>query len=125
MSLKENLRNWARRLKRDGVALWFASRHPGTPFAAKLLSVFVVAYALSPIDLVPDFIPVFGYVDDVLLLPALIWLAIRLIPEDVMGECRRKSEEWMAREGSKPRSRWGAVLIVAIWLAVAYAAWRA
>lgn len=124
MSFKENIRNWARRLKRDGVALWFACRHPGTPLLAKALAMLVVAYALSPIDLVPDFIPVLGYVDDVLLLPALIWLTIRLVPEPVMRECRAKSDEWMEREGRKPRSTWGAVLIVAVWIALAAALWH-
>lgn len=74
MSICSNLRTWAKRIKRDGVTLWFAGKHPRTPWYAKALGVFVVAYALSPIDLIPDFIPVLGYVDDVLLLPGLIWL---------------------------------------------------
>lgn len=69
MAQSEDLRTWARRIKRDGVTLWFASRNFGTPVVTKMLCMFVVAYALSPIDLVPDFIPVLGYVDDVLLLP--------------------------------------------------------
>ena len=123
MSLLENIRAWARRLKRDGVALWFACRHPGTPLLAKALCVVVVAYALSPIDLIPDFIPVLGYLDEVLLLPALIWLVIRMMPPQVMAECRQRSDEWMACEGKKPRSFWGAALVVGIWLAVAAALW--
>ena len=72
MTLGDRLTTWARRLKRDGVTLWFALRDPRTPWHAKALGAFVVAYALSPIDLIPDFIPVLGYLDDVLLLPALI-----------------------------------------------------
>ena len=105
------------------MTLWFAGRHPGTPWLAKALGVFVVAYALSPIDLVPDFIPVLGYLDDVLLLPALIWLAIRLLPPEVLAECRAQAEAWMAAQGAKPRSRMGAVLVVAVWIAVAVALW--
>lgn len=124
MALSDRLRGWARRVKRDGVTLWFAGRHPGTPWLAKALGVFVVAYALSPIDLVPDFIPVLGYLDDVLLLPALIWLAIRLLPPEVLAECRAQAEAWMAAQGAKPRSRMGAVLVVAVWIAVAVALWH-
>jgi uncharacterized membrane protein YkvA (DUF1232 family) len=117
------LRDWARALKREGVALWFASRHPGTPRAAKALCIFVVAYALSPIDLVPDFIPVLGYVDDVLLLPALMWLALRMIPAEVMAECRSQGDEWMRTHEGKPRSLAGAVAIVLLWIAACWAAW--
>jgi len=119
-----SLREWARSMKRDGVALWFAARHRRTPLAAKALCVFVVAYALSPIDLIPDFIPVLGYVDDVLLLPALMWLAIRMIPDDVMDECRVCADAWMRSQGKKPRSWAGAALIVALWIAACWAAWR-
>ncbi|WBY01255.1 YkvA family protein [Ramlibacter tataouinensis] len=122
-SLPGRLRAWARGIKRDAVALWFASRHPRTPLAAKALCVFVVAYALSPIDLVPDFIPVLGYVDDVLLLPALMWVALRLIPADVMQECRTRSDEWLHERGARPRSVLGAALVVAIWAAVGWAGW--
>ncbi|HYD58845.1 MAG TPA: YkvA family protein [Noviherbaspirillum sp.] len=124
MSFRENVRAWARRLKRDGLTLWFACRHPGTPFLAKMLCMGIVAYALSPIDLIPDFIPVLGYVDEVLLLPALIWLAIRMVPDAVLQECRRQSDEWMVREGKKPRSMWGAVIVVCIWIGITWAAWK-
>ena len=121
--LSSRLRDWARGIKREGVALWFASRQPRTPPAAKALWVFVVAYALSPIDLVPDFIPVLGYVDDVLLLPALMWLALRMIPADVMDECRARGDEWMRTHGNKPRSVAGAVLVVLVWVGACWAAW--
>jgi uncharacterized membrane protein YkvA (DUF1232 family) len=121
--LSSRLRDWARGIKREGVALWFASRHPGTPLAAKALCVFVVAYALSPIDLVPDFIPVLGYVDDVLLLPALMWIALRMIPADVMAECRSRGDEWMRTHADKPRSVAGALLVVCVWVAACWAAW--
>lgn len=97
LSILQNIRQWAGRVKRDGVTLWFACRHPGTSWLPKVLAAFVVAYALSPIDLIPDFIPVLGYVDDVLLLPGLIWLAIRLLPRDVLAECRVQADDWMRR----------------------------
>lgn len=109
------LRAWARRIKRDGVTLWFAARHPRTPWYAKALGAFVVVYALSPIDLIPDFIPVLGYVDDVLLLPALIWLAVRLLPADVRQSCRQQADDWMRERGRKPRSRFGIAFVVIVW----------
>lgn len=111
-SLLQVLGAWAKRLKSDAVMLWFACRHERTPLAAKALGAFVVAYALSPIDLIPDFIPILGYVDDALLLPALIWVAIRMLPPDVVEECRVQATAWMSRDNGKPRSPWGAVLIV-------------
>ena len=80
MKIFQTARDWARRIKRDSVTLWFAYRDPATPFLVKALCIFIVAYALSPIDLIPDFIPVLGYLDDVVLLPGLIWLAVRLVP---------------------------------------------
>jgi uncharacterized membrane protein YkvA (DUF1232 family) len=129
MPLLQTLKAWAKRIKRDGVTLWFAGRHPGTPWYAKALGVVVVAYALSPIDLVPDFIPVLGYVDDVLLLPGLIWLTIRLLPADVLADCRQQAEAWLLAQGRKPRSWVGGVAVVLLWLVLAVAAagwwWRA
>lgn len=127
MGLFEAGRAWARRIKRDAMTLWFARNHPRTPWHAKALGIFVVAYALSPIDLIPDFIPVLGYLDDVILLPVLIWLTVRLLPPDVLAECRAQAEAWMKESRSKPRSRAGAVAIVALWLALglAFAWWLA
>ncbi|MBU1357573.1 MAG: DUF1232 domain-containing protein [Gammaproteobacteria bacterium] len=117
------LRQWAARIKRDGVTLWFASKHSATPWYAKALGMFVVGYALSPIDLIPDFIPILGYVDDVLLLPALIWLAVRMIPESTLAECRAQADNWMQKAGKKPTSRVGAAVVVSLWLAISVAAW--
>jgi uncharacterized membrane protein YkvA (DUF1232 family) len=117
------IKSWAARIKRDAVTLWFASKHPATPCGAKALGVFVVGYALSPIDLIPDFIPVVGYLDDLLLLPALIWLAVRMIPEPVLAECRIQADDWMEKEGKKPVSRIGAVVIVGVWIALGVAGW--
>lgn len=123
MNLSNRLKAWAKRIKRDGLTLWFAGKHARTPWYAKALGLFVVAYALSPIDLIPDFIPVLGYVDDVLLLPGLIWLAIKLLPPDVLQECRVQADAWMQSQGKKPRSVAGAVMIVALWLGISLAAW--
>jgi len=123
MTIIGTLKIWAMRVKRDGVTLWFAGKHTRTPWYAKALGVFVVAYALSPIDLIPDFIPVLGYVDDVILLPGLIWFAIRLLPPDVLADCRNEADEWMQANGSKPTSKAGALLIVLLWLAVGAALW--
>ena len=83
-----NLKNRARALKRDVSAIYIARRDPRVPWYAKALAIGVAAYALSPIDLIPDFIPVLGYLDDLIIVPLGIWLVIALIPADVMAECR-------------------------------------
>lgn len=118
------MRAWAKKVKRDGVTLWFAGRHPQAPWYAKVLGAFVVAYALSPIDLIPDFIPILGYLDDLILLPALIWLAIRMIPAPVLAECREQADQWMNADGAKPSSRIGAALIVVVWIGASFAFWQ-
>jgi uncharacterized membrane protein YkvA (DUF1232 family) len=123
MGLVHTTRAWARRIKRDGISLWFARSHPATPWYAKAMGAFVVAYALSPIDLIPDFIPVLGYLDDVVLLPVLIWLTVRLLPPQVLNDSRRKAELWMVEQRAKPRSLVGAVVIALVWLAVAVVLW--
>lgn len=125
MTLGETLKVWARRVKRDGITLWFAGRHPDTPWYAKALAAFVVAYALSPVDLIPDVIPVLGYLDDVLLLPGLIWLAVRLLPADVLMVCRRQADDWMATQGRKPLALAGIALVIMVWLCVGAAAYVA
>lgn len=106
------LKTWARSVKQDTVALYFAARDPRTPWYAKALAGIVVAYALSPIDLIPDFIPVLGYIDDLLLLPLGIWAAIKLIPGPVIEEHRAHA----ASVSDRPVSRTAAVAIVAIWI---------
>jgi uncharacterized membrane protein YkvA (DUF1232 family) len=112
----ERIRDWARRIRRDALTLWFACRHPGTPWYAKALGILVVAYALSPIDLIPDFIPVIGWLDEMLLLPALIWVAMRLLPAAVLEASRADAQRWIEARHAKPRSIAGAVAIVAVWL---------
>lgn len=121
MSIRDRLTAWARRIKRDGLTLWFAAKSPQTPWYAKALAMFTVAYALSPIDLIPDFIPVLGYLDDALLLPGLIWLTLRLVPANVLSDCRLQADQWLQQGKQKPRSVFGAVVIIALWLACAVA----
>lgn len=119
MGILDSTRAWARRIKRDALTLWFARSHPATPWYAKALGGFVVAYALSPIDLIPDFIPVLGYVDDVILLPVLIWLTVRMLPHEVLAESREAAERWLSQSGSRPRSLMGAAAVILIWLTAA------
>jgi len=109
------VRRWARSIKTDVVALYLAARDPRVPWHAKLAAAAVAAYALSPIDLIPDFIPVLGYLDDVLLVPLGILLAVRLIPPGVMAELRLAARQRTER----PVSRAGALVIVALWIAAA------
>ena len=120
----KRLKAWAQRLKQDVVALWFCTRHPRTPFIAKALAAGLVAYAFSPIDLIPDFIPVLGYLDDVLILPAGIWLVLKLVPPDVLAECRAQAARWLEEKQARPPSYLAAVLIVVLWLALLWLAWR-
>jgi len=120
----KRLREWGQRLKQDVVALWFCTRHPRTPFIAKALAAALVAYAFSPIDLIPDFIPVLGYLDDVLILPAGIWLVLKLVPPDVLAECRAQADRWLEEKRAQPRSYLAAALIVALWLGALWLAWR-
>ncbi len=109
----DTLGRWAAALKQNIFTLYLASRDSRTPGVAKLIAILTVGYALSPIDLIPDFIPIFGYLDDLLLLPAGIWLAIRLIPVLVWEECivRTKSEAFALLQ-----SRTAAVVVVLLWL---------
>ncbi len=121
MPLLQRLKDAARRLKRDAWTLWFACRHPQAPWGARVLAAVAVAYALSPIDLIPDFIPVLGYLDDLVLLPALIWLALRLLPGPVLDECRAQAQARLDAKAARPRSLAGAVAIVVLWIAAAAA----
>lgn len=111
--MKPGLKHWAQLIKRDVHALYLASEDPRVPWYAKALAIVVAGYALSPIDLIPDFIPVFGYLDDVVLIPIGIWLVIRLIPPDIMAEHRALA----AAQKERPVSRSAAFVIVALWIA--------
>jgi uncharacterized membrane protein YkvA (DUF1232 family) len=111
---------WARVIRRDVVAVWIAARDPRVPWYAKLLALAVAAYALSPIDLIPDFVPVLGYLDDAVIVPAGILLTVRLIPGNLMDEFRAKA----ADRASRPTSRLGATVILLVWIAaLALTAW--
>lgn len=115
---------WARRVKQDSVMLWFASRHPQTPWLAKAIAAVAVAYALSPVDLIPDFIPVLGYLDDALLLPAMVWLAVKCLPEAVKDECQRQALAWLETHDAKPVNAWGIVWVVFMWGIFCWLLWR-
>ncbi len=108
------LKQWARALKSEVMALWLAARDPRTPLVAKLVAGGVAAYALSPIDLIPDFIPVLGLLDDLLIVPAGIWLARRLIPPALLAEMRHR-----AINEQRPRAIAGAFVVVMLWAALA------
>lgn len=114
----ERLKLWARTFKRDVLALWLAAHDPRVPWYAKAVAGLVAAYALSPIDLIPDFVPVLGYLDDLLLMPAGIWLAVRLVPAPVMAELRQR-----ALGSARPTSRLGLVAILLLWVLALAAAW--
>ena len=118
------LRLWARRLRLEVVAVYFAARDPRTPRALRWLALLVAAYALSPVDLIPDFIPVLGWLDDIILVPLGIWLIMRWLPPEVLQASRRKAEALQR----KPRSLMAAVFIALLWalaaLAVGVALWR-
>ena len=115
------LRRWARGIRRDTLAITYALRDPRTPWAARILGAIVVAYAVSPIDLIPDFIPVLGYLDDLLLLPLGLLLVRRLIPPEVLADARARADA----RAERLHSLAGAVVVVTIWLAIAVlAVWR-
>ena len=114
------LKTWARRLIRDVHAVYLAARDPRVPWYARVLAIAVAGYALSPIDLIPDFIPVIGYADDLIIVPLGIWLVVSLIPEEVMMEYRAKAIEAEQR----PRNTIAAIVVFAIWIfAVAVLGW--
>jgi uncharacterized membrane protein YkvA (DUF1232 family) len=111
------LKRWARRLKAEIHALYLAYRDPRVPAHARIFAAIVVGYAFSPIDLIPDPIPVLGYLDDLILIPLGVALAIRMIPEPVLAECREKARR--AADEEKPVNRVAAVVVVGVWLSLA------
>src|SRR6476469_6235923 len=114
MALMQTLRRQARALKGETLALYLAARDPRVPWYAKLLAALIVAYALSPIDLIPDFIPILGYLDDLILIPLGIARVLRLVPPAVLEECRARARVELA--GDRPVSRVAAAVIVVIWI---------
>jgi len=115
MTTFERLRAWAKNIKRDVYAVYFAARDRRTPWYAKALAFIVAAYALSPIDLIPDFIPVIGYLDDIILVPLGVLLVVRMIPSDVMAEHRQTA----AAMDDRPTSRGAAIAIITLWIGAA------
>lgn len=111
------LKSAADRMKAEAFTLYLAARDPRTPWYARFLVAAVVAYALSPIDLIPDFIPVIGFLDDLILVPIAITVAIRLVPEPVLIECRIRAKS--AFQSGQPVSRAAGAIVVSIWLVVA------
>lgn len=109
------LKGLARSAKRDSIALYLAARDPRVPWGVKAFAAGVAAYALSPIDLIPDFIPVLGYLDEIVLLPVAVAIITRLIDSTVMADLRSRADELAQR----PVSRWGALVVVAVWVAAA------
>ncbi len=116
-----DIRSWktkSKQLKSEVCVLYLASKHPRTPWYAKAFAVLIIGYALSPIDLIPDFIPVIGYLDDLIIVPAGIAFLIKMIPEEVLEECREKAR---FQSMSKKRRNWiAAIVIVLIWLSAIY-----
>ncbi|WP_428671509.1 YkvA family protein, partial [Roseibium sp.] len=112
-----DLRKWAGLVKRDIHALYLAARDPRVPWYVKGLALVVAAYAVSPVDLIPDFIPVIGYLDDLVLLPLGIYAVVKLVPPEVMADCRRRAE----KAADKPVSRGAAFAVVVLWGALATA----
>ena len=117
MSLMDRLRAQAVLSKADVLALYLVARDPRTPWLAKAMIAGVVAYALSPVDLIPDFIPVIGYLDDLILIPLGVALAIRLTPHEIIEECREAARQHFT--GGKPQSWMAAGIIVLLWLITA------
>ena len=123
MGLLQIAKQWARALKRDVLVVYLAARDPRTPWALRLLALAVAAYAVSPIDLVPDFIPVLGYLDDLLIVPLGLALVLRLLPPPVLLAARERAARMLAR----PRSWLAAALIIMLWVLLAvllFAWWR-
>lgn len=116
--IKMNLKEKAKNLRRDIPAVFIALRRKDTPFVAKLFGAITVGYALSPVDLVPDFIPVLGYIDDVILLPLLVTITLKLIPGRIFEECGKEAEGLWA--DGKPKKWYYAIPIVLIWVLLIY-----
>ena len=117
-SLSQRIKQKTENLKIELLALWFAYRHPKTPWYAKVLVMLIGGYAFSPIDLIPDFIPFIGYLDDLLILPLGIYIAVRLIPKEVLDETRVKAKEWLEQKRDDPKSKAAGALIVFVWILI-------
>lgn len=119
----QSLKKFAKKLKQEVYAVYLASKDPRTPWYAKVLAVIIVAYAFSPLDLIPNPIPLLGYLDNLIIIPLGIWLVLKLIPPSVLSECRERAE--IEKLQGKPTNWIAAIFIVVIWLllGIAIAIW--
>lgn len=120
MKATDRLKLWAGRLKAEVYTMYLACKDPRVPLYARVFAACVVGYAFSPIDLIPDPIPVLGYLDDLVIVPLGVALAVRMIPQKVLDECREKAREEIA--GGKPVNKVAAVVVVCVWLLLAFVA---
>ena len=120
MKLLESAKQWARALKRDVMTIYFAARDPATPRWLRWFAIAIAAYALSPIDLIPDFIPVIGYLDDLLIVPFGIYIVIKCLPPEALAAARARADALTTR----PQSRAAALVVVLVWIACGLALWN-
>ncbi len=111
----KKIQQYLAQLKQDILVLWFAIRSPDTPTIPKILAFLAVAYAFSPIDLIPDFIPILEYVDDLILIPIMVFLILKIIPNSVLQTARVEANEWLFQNKVKPTNRYGLIIIFFIW----------
>ncbi len=115
MLVFKKIKHYLGQLKQDILILWFAIRSPNTPTIPKILVFLAVAYAFSPIDLIPDFIPILGYVDDLILIPIMVFLILKIIPNPVLQTARVEANEWLIQNKAKPTNQYGLIIIFFIW----------
>jgi len=115
---------WARWLKRDVMTLWFAFKHVGAPWYTRLLTVLLAIYVVSPVDLMPDFIPLVGYLDDMVIVPAGVWVLLRLIPGPVLIDCQEQADKRIVEQEAAPRSIGSVVIVVALWIVLIWAIYK-
>jgi uncharacterized membrane protein YkvA (DUF1232 family) len=128
LKMKEVKGDWAKpgsTLKLKVLTSWFSYRHPNIPALPKLIALLLVAYAFSPIDLIPDFIPVIGYLDDLVILPIGVYFLTKLIPAPIWSESEQKARYWIEEKKGKPKSYAGVVFVVVIWMLLGWLAWWA
>lgn len=111
----ERFKRWAGEMKVEALTVWYISQNPETPWYVRIFGLLLVAYAFSPIDLIPDFIPVVGYLDDLVIVPAGVYLLLRITPEDVISDSRVRARAHVAARSSKPTSKLGIFLAVVVW----------
>lgn len=124
MHMKFSWSSLTRNLKRDVTTLWFALKHPQTPWLARVLAIVLTAYAFSPVDLIPDFIPVLGHLDDLIIVPLGVWLLLRMLPQSVVADSRIQADAWLELREGKPTSRLGMVIVVSLWALAAWLSYR-